>query len=90
MLAPSGGNASGAVRALHSLRGGYLLFLSQGGCHGPICKFVVANAGLTSIAVIFNRGARFIDQDLLLHLGHKHHFAFRIFNFESLKASEFI
>jgi hypothetical protein len=34
--------------------------------------------------------ARFTDQDLLLHPGHKHHFALRIFNLESLKASEFI
>jgi hypothetical protein len=49
-------NASGAVRALHSLRGGYLLFLPQGGCHGPGCELVVANAGLTPIAVIVNRG----------------------------------
>jgi hypothetical protein len=33
----------------------------------------MANEGLTPVAVIFNGGAGFIDQGLLLHRGHKKH-----------------
>lgn len=67
------------------MRSGHLLFLSLGGRDGAVREFVVAVAGLTPVAVALNRGARLIDQDLLLDLGHKNHFAFRIFNLEPLK-----